>query len=128
RQKIQQAKIEELETEKQLLAAQSLLKGQEDERSRLAKDRHDGLGGMLSGVKLQLGAMKGNIILTQENSALFNSALEKLDQSISEMRRVAHNMMPETLVRLGLEQALQEYCDGLSQQQEFTIHCVFSGM
>jgi len=128
RQKIQQAKIEELETEKQLLAAQSLLKGQEDERSRLAKDLHDGLGGMLSGVKLQLGAMKGNIILTQENSALFNSALEKLDQSISEMRRVAHNMMPETLVRLGLEQALQEYCDGLSQQQEFTIHCVFSGM
>ena len=65
KQQLQQQRISELETEKQLLATQSLLKGQEDERSRLAKDLHDGLGGLLSGVKLQLGAMKGNVILTE---------------------------------------------------------------
>ncbi|HRF22817.1 MAG TPA: histidine kinase, partial [Chitinophagaceae bacterium] len=55
RKKNQEQRIQELETEKQLLSTQSLLKGQEEERSRIAKDLHDGLGGLLSGVKLQLG-------------------------------------------------------------------------
>ncbi len=128
RQKLQQQRISELETEKQLLATQSLLKGQEDERSRLAKDLHDGLGGLLSGVKLQLGAMKGNLILSEAHGQAFNNALNKLDDSISEMRRVAHNMMPEALINLGLQQALHDYCDGLSTSQPFTINCEFYGL
>ena len=128
KQKLQQQRISELETEKQLLATQSLLKGQEDERSRLAKDLHDGLGGLLSGVKLQLGAMKGNLILTEENGRAFNNALNKLDESISEMRRVAHNMMPEALLNMGLKQALQDFCDGLAESQSFSITCEFYGL
>lgn len=127
-QKLQQQKITELEKEKLLSATQSLLKGQEDERSRMAKDLHDGLGGMLSGVKLQLGAMKGNLILSEEHGRTFNNALGKLDESISEMRRVAHNMMPEALMKLGLQQALQDYCDGLSQSQPFKINGEFYGL
>lgn len=126
--KLQEQKIAELEKEKLLLATQSLLKGQEDERSRLAKDLHDGLGGLLSGVKLQLGAMKGNLILSEEHGRIFNNALSKLDESISEMRRVAHNMMPEALMKLGLQQALQDYCDGLSSSQSFTINGEFHGL
>lgn len=128
RQKLQQQRITELETEKQLLATQFLLKGQEDERSRMAKDLHDGLGGMLSGVKLQLGAMKGNLVLTEENGVLFNNALNKLDESISEMRRVAHNMMPEALVRLGLEQALQDYCSNINPSGGLMINTGFYGL
>lgn len=128
KQKLQKAKIAELETEKQLLATQSLLKGQEDERSRLAKDLHDGLGGLLSGVKLQLGAMKGNLILTEANGAMFNNALNKLDESIAEMRRVAHNMMPEALLRLGLKQALQDYFDNINVAGPFVINTEFYGL
>lgn len=128
RKKIQEQKITELETEKQLLATQSLLKGQEEERTRISKDLHDGLGGLLSGVKLQLGAMKGNLILTEENGNAFNHALNKLDESISEMRRVAHNMMPETLLKFGLQQALTDYSNGLSQGQNFAIDCEFFGV
>jgi len=126
--KLQEQKIAELENEKLLSATQSLLKGQEDERSRMAKDLHDGLGGLLSGVKLQLGAMKGNLILSEEHGRTFNKALTKLDESISEIRRVAHNLMPEALIKLGLQQALQDYCDGLSEAQPFTINGEFHGL
>ncbi len=126
--KLQEHKIAELEKEKLLSATQSLLKGQEDERSRLARDLHDGLGGLLSGVKLQLGAMKGNLILSEEHGRTFNNTLSKLDESISEMRRVAHNMMPEALMKLGLQQALQDYCDGLSDAQAFKINGEFYGL
>jgi signal transduction histidine kinase len=126
--KLQEQKISELEKEKLLLATQSILKGQEEERSRLAKDLHDGLGGLLSGVKLQLGAMKGNLILSEEHGRIFNNALGKLDESISEMRRVAHNMMPEALLKFGLQQALQDYCDGLAENQPFIINSEFYGL
>ncbi len=127
-QKIQRQKIAELENEKQLSATQSLLKGQEEERNRMAQDLHDGLGGLLSGVKLQLGAMKGNLILSEEMGKTFNNALSKLDESINEMRRVAHNMMPEALLKLGLQQALQDYCDGLSESGACRITGEFHGL
>jgi len=38
-----------------------------------------------------------------------------LDSSIKEMRRVAHNMMPEALVRFGLDTALKDYCSDINQ-------------
>ena len=126
--KLQDERIATLEKEKQLSATQALLKGQEEERNRLAQDLHDGLGGLLSGVKLQLGAMKGNLILSEEMGKTFNNALYKLDESISEMRRVAHNMMPEALMKLGLQQALQDYCDSLSESQPFALNCEFHGL
>ncbi|RYF86922.1 MAG: hypothetical protein EOO03_11220, partial [Chitinophagaceae bacterium] len=49
KQKLQQQRITELETQQQLYATAAVLKGEEQERTRLAKDLHDGLGGMLSG-------------------------------------------------------------------------------
>lgn len=115
RQKLQQAKIDELETEKKLTATEAVLKGEEQERTRLAKDLHDGLGGMLSGIKHSLNNMKGNLIMTPDNAQAFERSLDMLDSSIKEMRRVAHNMMPEVLVRYGLDTALKEYCREITQ-------------
>ncbi len=115
RQKLQQSKIEELETEKQLAATEAVLKGEEQERSRLAKDLHDGLGGMLSGIKYSLSNMKQNLIMTPDNTQAFDRSLDMLDSSIKEMRRVAHNMMPEVLVRYGLDEALKEFCSEIDR-------------
>jgi signal transduction histidine kinase len=107
---LQQQRISELEKDKQLVAVDSMLKGQEEERSRLAKDLHDGLGGLLSGIKFSLSNMKDNLIITPDNMAVFERSLDMLDTSIKELRRVAHNMMPELLTKFGLDEALKEYC------------------
>lgn len=106
---LQEQKIIQLEKEKQLIATRSLLEGEEIERTRLAGDLHDGLGGLLTGVKLNLSSMKENSIITSENLAQFNHALDLLDTSITEMRRVAHNLMPETLMHYGLQTALADF-------------------
>ncbi|MBO9592964.1 MAG: hypothetical protein J7599_08640 [Niabella sp.] len=121
RQKFQQAKIDELEAEKQLAATEAVLKGEEQERTRLAKDLHDGLGGMLSGVKYSLSNMKGNLILTPDNAQAFERSIDMLDSSIREMRRVAHNMMPEVLVKYGLNVALQEFCNEIDRNSAVQI-------
>lgn len=115
RQKLQRVKIAELETEKQLTAAEGVLKGEEQERTRLAKDLHDGLGGMLSGIKYSLTTIKGNLILPAEQTEAFERSIQMLDSSINEMRRVAHNMMPEVLLKYGLDASLREFCDEINR-------------
>jgi len=115
KQRIQQRRIVELETEKQLEATEAVLKGEEQERTRLAKDLHDGLGGMLSGIKYSFTTMKQNLIMTPENQQAFERSMDMLDSSMKEMRRVAHNMMPEALVRFGLDTALKDFCNDINQ-------------
>ncbi|MBK6964109.1 MAG: sensor histidine kinase [Bacteroidales bacterium] len=107
--KIKEQQLSELRKERELLATRSVLQGEESERSRMARDLHDGLGGLLSGVKINLSSMKGNSIITSENAQAFDHAIRLLDTSISELRRVAHNLMPETLNHYGLKTALNDF-------------------
>jgi len=58
--------------------------------------------------------MKGNLIMTQENAQAFERSMDMLDSSIKEMRRVAHNMMPEALVKFGLDTALKDFCNDIN--------------
>lgn len=125
---LQQQYIRELEKDKQLVAVDSLLKGQEEERSRLAKDLHDGLGGLLSGVKFSLINMKDNLIVTPDNMAVFERSLDMIDTSIKELRRVAHNMMPEMLTKYGLDEALNEYCNTVNATKLLTVKYQSVGM
>ena len=113
RQQLHEQQLLQLENEKKLLAAQSMMKGQEEERSRLARDLHDGVGGLLSGVRLSMSTMKGNIFLPEESARSFEKVVAQLDQSITELRRVSHNMMPEALIKYGLKEALENYCENL---------------
>ncbi|MEP6750991.1 MAG: sensor histidine kinase [Bacteroidota bacterium] len=125
---LQQQRIRELEKDKQLVAVDAMLKGQEGERSRLAKDLHDGLGGLLSGVKFSLINMKDNLIITPENMVVFERSLDMIDTSIKELRRVAHNMMPEMLTKFGLNEALKEYCNSINTTKLLTVKYQSLGM
>ena len=126
--KLQEHKIIELEKQQQLLAMQSVLKGQEEERSRLARDLHDGVGGLLSGVKLSMSTMKGNVFLSEENALSFGNVINQLDQSIAELRRVSHNMMPEALIKFGLKEALENYCENLNHSGKIKVQLQAYGM
>lgn len=128
KQALQQKRINELQTEKQLAATEAVLKGEEQERTRLAKDLHDGLGGMLSGIKYSFNTMKGNLIMTPENQQAFERGIDMLDSSINEMRRVAHNLMPEALVKFGLDTALKDFCNDINQSGSLKLTYQSSGL
>jgi two-component system NarL family sensor kinase len=125
---IHQQRISELEKDKQLIAVDCILKGQEVERSRMAKDLHDGLGGLLSGVKFSLSNMKDNLIITPDNMAVFERSLDLIDTSIKELRRVAQNMMPEMLIKFGLDEALKDYCNTINATKLLEIKYQSIGM
>lgn len=116
-----QHRIQELETEKKLIISQSIIKGQEEERTRLAKDLHDGLGGILSSAKYAFSNLKNNLSITEESTLAFENGLTILDTSIRELRRVAHNMMPEALVKFGLNTALQDFCEVINKNSALQL-------
>ncbi len=120
--------IKEMEQERQLNIAAAVLQGQEKERGRLARDLHDGLGGMLSGIKQSLFALKGTALKPEASSAALGKVIGDLDSSIGELRHIARNMMPEALVRFGLKDALEDYCDHLRQAGALDLHFQAFGM
>ena len=117
---VQKEKLKQLKKEKQVIALKSMMEGQEKERGRMAKDLHDGLGGLLSSVKLHFN----NIRTDNENlqkSADFQKALELLDTTSSEARKIAHNLMPEALKKFGLIEALRDFCNNISNSANLVI-------
>lgn len=91
-QDLQARKIQELEQERQLLATEAMLRGQDDERRPLGRDLHDGLGGILSAVKYYLGTVRASLALPEASPQLFARALHHLDGATGELRRVARDM------------------------------------
>jgi signal transduction histidine kinase len=77
---------------------------------------------MLSGIKYSLNTMKGNLIMTPDNAQAFERSMDMLDSSIKEMRRVAHNMMPEALVKFGLDTALKDFCNDINQSGALKVN------
>src|SRR5690606_30914144 len=86
RRKLAEKESQRLAQEKQLVAVQATLDGEAAERSRLAKDLHDGLGSMLSVVKINLPDIKGGAVLEAIDVSRFQKALGLLDESIQELR------------------------------------------
>ncbi|MBL7772481.1 MAG: sensor histidine kinase [Chitinophagaceae bacterium] len=122
KQRISKQTILSLQQEKKLKTAGEILQAQEDERKRFAKDLHDGLGSLLSGVKLSLSSIQGAQIIPEQSVRILNSSLQQLDNAIHEIRVVAHNMMPESLERFGLVEALQNICSNLQTSSAISIH------
>lgn len=73
------------------------------EREVIARDLHDGVGAMLSVVRNNMGIMK------------YDKALDVLDKSIAELRRVSHHIMPATLIDKGLAVALDDFCRSIPE-------------
>ncbi|MCW3465837.1 tetratricopeptide repeat-containing sensor histidine kinase [Chitinophaga nivalis] len=101
-----------VEQQQLLQFSQGVLEGEEKERRRLARDLHDGLGGMLAGAKINLSAQLENT-LSQGQHIELEKITQQLDHSVTELRRIAHNMMPVNLLKFGLKTALKDLCESL---------------
>jgi len=105
--------LQQLEQEKLLVATQAALDGEVQERSRLARDLHDGLGGFLAAAKFNVSDLQQD---AKKRAAIerINNAIQLIDDSMREMRRIAHHLMPETLQIFGLKRALEDFCKNIS--------------
>lgn len=124
---LNQEQIKFLERQQQVVSLQSMINGQETERTRIAKDLHDGLGGLFSTIKMYFSTLKHEQPALQEN-AIFEKSYDLVDTASEEVRRIAHNMMPEVLMKLGLVHALQDMCSNISAGKLLQVKLQSYGM
>jgi signal transduction histidine kinase len=94
----------------------SLIAAQDQERRRIARDLHDGLGQELSGAKMMVDClqMQNQPAEWKEKAAAEASAL--IDQAIQQVRSLSHLLHPPMLDEVGLTSSLQWYLDGLTKR------------
>ncbi|GAA4808866.1 hypothetical protein GCM10023231_42680 [Olivibacter ginsenosidimutans] len=115
RKKREEQRLHTLQQQQEIQIARAQLEGEERERKRVARDLHDGLGGMLAGVKLNLSAVSHN--QNGEPQKDLEKVIGQLDASVHELRRIARNMIPEVLLRSGLARALEDLCKWLDNDK-----------
>ncbi|MCX8020621.1 MAG: sensor histidine kinase [Chitinophagaceae bacterium] len=99
----------------QEMNAKAVLEAEENERQRIARDLHDGIGQMMSAAKMNLSAMENEIPFTDEAQKLnFEKVLNMLDDSCKELRNVSHNMTPAVLQKNNLAEALRDFIEKLN--------------
>ncbi|GMQ28884.1 sensor histidine kinase [Algoriphagus confluentis] len=103
---LQQAKKEKKLQER---FSHELLNSQEEERKRISKDLHDGLGQSLL-------LIKNRVALSQDENAG-----ELLDTAISELRAIARSLHPMQLEKLGLSKAAEQLLDQLDRETELFV-------
>ena len=97
----------------------ALLQGQEKERRRLAQDLHDSIGQMLFATKMKLNQAIGNIqIKDNTESEELIEVKNLISQTINEIRRVSHDLMPNVLYDFGFQAAVNKLIDNFKKSND----------
>ncbi|RYG99101.1 MAG: sensor histidine kinase [Alphaproteobacteria bacterium] len=102
-----------------------MIKGEEKERGRLAQELHDGIGGMLTAITLNVKALQRRHAGLRESREL-DEILIMLRDTALEVRGTAHNLMPDILLDYSIPEALQMYCDHLNRE-DLQVNLHFHG-
>ncbi|MCF6378046.1 sensor histidine kinase [Nocardioides KLBMP 9356] len=99
-----------------------LVLGREDDRRRIRRDLHDGLGPVLGGVALRLQAA-GNAIESDPDRArdLVGLARTEVSDALDDVRRLVHDLRPPALDDLGLEAAVRQQADRVRSELDVTV-------
>lgn len=103
----EQLKLQKLEFDYQQKMMEAALESQENERRRVAGDLHDSIGGMLSTIRVGLTTLAKQMNDPQS----MEQPKQMLDDTLNSVRRLSLDLMPSTLEKFGLVQAVKELCE-----------------
>jgi signal transduction histidine kinase len=95
-------------------ARERLVLAREEERRRLRRDLHDGLGPALAGHLLRLDVLAAKVGRNSEAAADIDSLRDDLRATVAEVRRVVEGLRPPALDELGLVGALEQVTQRLT--------------
>lgn len=115
----EQVKRQLMEADFQRKMLKAALDSQENERRRLAGDLHDSIGAMLSTIRVGLSTLVRKDDIPSESIA---ETKQMLDDTIESVRAISRDLMPSTLEKFGLSQAIKEICERISSATKLPIH------
>lgn len=117
--------IEDITKQKEIEAnsIQSILEGQENERRRLGREIHDGIGPMLSYMKLSLDSFIDELHHQNPNvkTDILDNIAETIDSITSDLRSLTHSLVPRLLDEFGLNSAFKNLIFKLNESKKLTI-------
>ncbi|WP_258101885.1 tetratricopeptide repeat-containing sensor histidine kinase [Marinoscillum pacificum] len=116
----QQAQIELREAQ-----IEATISSQEKERSRFAKDLHDGFGQMITVLNLNLKSLEDQ---NNDRHKIFDASSKILDEMYRELKGICFNLMPQTLVKEGISAALNEFALRINNTGKVTVSTYFFGL
>ena len=124
----QKAKLQAKIIEQQDLAAKAVINAEENERQRMSATLHDGLGQILSVIKMNMQSMQTSLNKDTRAEGIYNNTMSLMDDSIKEMRSVSHQiMMPNNMMRVGLANALKNLVEKIDSNK-LKIHLNIEGV
>lgn len=119
-------KMRIMKQEEEIKSWQATIKGEEKERARIAYELHDGIGGQLSTVSMYFGTIQKKYPVLH-NATDYKEALSLLLEALTDVRKTAHNLMPELLLRHGLAEAIRLFCKKIQRAQKLNIDFQYYG-
>lgn len=112
KQKLQQERIDNLQQKMEIERLNATIDGEEKERTRIARELHDGIGALLTGAKMNFELVKKSS--QYEHNTDFIEGIKLLEETASGLRETAHNIMPEVLMQEGLSNAVRSFCERMT--------------
>ncbi|TAG53974.1 MAG: hypothetical protein EAZ27_09830 [Cytophagales bacterium] len=103
----------------------SLIEGQEDERKRIAFELHDGLGQMLTGLKLTSERIPENELGSEKNINTMKELKQFINETIEETRTISFNLAPSVLNDFGIFSALKILLENSTKNTNIKYNLIF---
>lgn len=111
-------KLEAQKREEQRIRFSEVIRAQEEERTRIAQDLHDGLGHLMAAIKLNTSAIE---VSDEQNQKILTHAGNIIDQASKEVRQISHRLMPQSLSDLGLAESIHELATRLNESGKIRV-------
>ena len=115
---IKRADIDRMKSEKRVISA--IINTEENERKRFAKDLHDGLGPLMSTVKMSLSALGGRIS-DPTDTVILNNTNHLINEAINTLKDISNNLSPHILSNFGVSSALSAFVAKINQTRAIEI-------
>ncbi|MDT8309312.1 MAG: Cache 3/Cache 2 fusion domain-containing protein [Bacteroidales bacterium] len=110
---------ERKKVEREVLSA--VIRAEERERERFAKDMHDGLGPLLSTIKLYVDELENMQMDESERSEMIKYTDELIDEAMQSIRSISNNLTPRVIHEFGLHKAIEAFCDKINKTNAVKI-------